>query len=83
MWYYSVPRLTGPALILYSAPAFKVAALVAYAQAVFAEEFTLAQSQYSYGVSDLQIGDSKSWEEHREGDVVNVATISLKLQELL
>lgn len=61
----SALKLAAP--ISYSRPA---AYSAPYAKGVVAEEYGPAHYQFSYGVSDPQTGDSKSQEEHREGDVV-------------
>ncbi|KAG5875579.1 hypothetical protein JTB14_009192 [Gonioctena quinquepunctata] len=53
-----------------NAPAYKVAAPVAYARNVATEEYTPAHYEFGYGVEDPHTGDVKSHQETREGDYV-------------
>ncbi|KAG5875580.1 hypothetical protein JTB14_009193 [Gonioctena quinquepunctata] len=53
-----------------NAPAYKVAAPVAYARNVATEEYAPAHYEFGYGVEDPHTGDVKSHQETREGDYV-------------
>ncbi|KAG5872995.1 hypothetical protein JTB14_023111 [Gonioctena quinquepunctata] len=70
---YAAPAYKVAAPVAYAAPAYNVAAPVAYAAPITKTIIAEAPAQYDFGysVNDPHTGDSKSQHESRNGDVVH------------